>query len=73
MVANKKMKTAWKREKQPVILGNEDVKASQRSQRAAPSSENKSNQNVLMLSLASTVIKTHFGSCSQSLKSMCLV
>lgn len=70
MVANKKMKTAWKREKQPVILGNEDVKA---SQRAAPSSDNKSNQNVLMLLLASTVIKTHFGSCSQSLKSMCLV
>lgn len=70
MVTEKGMKTTWKKEKLPGILGNEDLKASRMSQRADPSRDNKANHKELTLALASGVMKTTFGLCTQSLKSI---
>ena len=70
MVTEKGMKTTWKKEKQPGILGNEvNLKASRMSQRADPSRD-KANHKELTLALASGVMKTTFGLCTQSLKSI---
>ena len=68
-VTDKRMKTTWKKEKQPGVLGNEDLKASRMSQRADASRYNKANHKELTLSLTSVGMKTTFGLCSQSLKS----
>lgn len=69
-VTDKGMKTTWKKEKQPGVLGNEELKASRMSQRADASRYNKANHKERTLSLASGGMKTTFGLCSQSLKSI---
>lgn len=61
MVTEKGMKTTWKEEKQPGILGNEDLKASRMPQRADPSRDNKAVHKELTLALASGAMKTTFG------------
>ena len=70
MVTEKRMKTTWKEEKQPGMLGNEDLKASRMSQRADPSHDNKADHKELTLALASGAMKTTFVLCIQSLKSI---
>lgn len=55
----KKMKTVWKEEKQPVILG----KASRTPWRTAPSGADKSDRSVFQLALVPRVIKVNVGRC----------